>query len=949
IRLSDAVWSTAWTSVSMRDDGTGGDAVADDDIFTAVVPGSVQQHRHLIRYRVAARDRLLDSIRVPYADDACPNFAWFCYDGVPAWTGAARPGTTAADTFDVATMSKVRPWHLLSRESDVLACQYSGSDDGIYRYEGCVVIDGTVYDHVRYRVKGQNSTFVAGKNKWKFKFNRGRELQLPDDRGLSASTVRTLNLSSLTEPWAPWNRGLAGLDEAVVFKLFNLAGVAAPETSFLQLRVIDSPAESNSADQYDGDLWGLYLAFGNLDNRFKEAQGLPDGNIFQLEGGMNELTGQGSGQPGDLSDLNSFINGYLNGRQTEAWFRANVDLTKYSSWRAITEAVNNTDRREQENMAYFRNPIDGRWSIHPWDSDLLYEQLARWGPLGVQSHAAYEHVQNALLHPAIRIDWQNRCRELQDLLLNSDQSWKIMDEIVSFTANEIPRLIPADPLGPGYAVNPGFIEVDRRMWDWHPRSTSKGIFYVTPYPIGAAVGSVGPYPADRTLATGDFSGMLKWTKDFVATDPHGGGRLGTLAAGTVNPLTFATGETPAAIPATPALSYAGPAGFPANALVFQSGDFNADGGTPCSGMEWRIGEISDPSVPGFDPARPWIYEIIPVWTSPVLAGFSAAIIPPATDLIPGRTYRARVRHRNTAGHWSHWSAPVEFIAGIVAPGNLATDLVITEIMYNPPEGADLEFIELQNISSTSPLVLGGLRFTAGIEFTFPDTLVVQPGGYVIVVRNHAAFEAKYGAGLPIAGEYLTTSLNNAGETLTLSLGPAQVLRTVPYDDAFPWPVAPDGSGSNLVLIAPHTNPDHSDPFSWRAGSTSPGATDAISYTAWKLAHDLSGDGDPDGDGVPNLIEYTLGGDPAVSDQTCLPVFTQHPDGSLTVTLTRVLRADDVGWELQETSDLSDWRPISGVILQSRDATATTETLTLTVPGTPPEVGARFFRFCFTRR
>jgi hypothetical protein len=949
LRLTDSAWITAWTSLPMRDDGTGGDAVADDDIFTATVPGTIQQHRHLIRYRITARDRLSDSIRVPYPDDACPNFAWFCYNGVPAWTGAAKPGTTVAATFPAATMNKVRAWHLLSRESDVLACQYSASDDGSYRYEGAFVIDGTVYDHVRYRVKGQNSTFVNGKNKWKFKFNRGRELELSDDRGQGIGTVRTLNLSSLTEPWAKWNRGLAGLDEAAAFKLFNLTGVAAPHTRFLQLRIIDGATEANPADQYDGDLWGLYLAFGNLDNRFKEALGLPDGNLFQLQAAQNELTGQGRGQPGDLSDLNAFISAYSNSSQPEGWFRANVDLTKYSSWRAVTEAINNSDRCEQQNMAYFRNPNDGRWSIHPWDSDLLYEQLDRWGPQGTQSHSAYEQVQNAFKHPAIRIEWQNRCRELQDLLLNSDQAAKVMDEIVSFTANESPRVIPANPLQPGYTVNPGFIEVDRRMWDWHPRSNAKGIFYVNPYPIGTAIGTEGPYPAFRTLATGDFSGMLKWTKDFIATDPHGGGRLAAMAAGTVNPLTLATGETPAAIPATPTLSYAGPAGFPANALVFQSGPFKAAGGTPFAAMEWRVGEISDPSVPGFDPATPWIYEVTPVWASGILTTFRASITPPTTHLAAGHTYRARLRHQNAAGHWSHWSTPLEFTASAALPGNLATDLVITEIMYNPPEGSNLEFIELRNISASGPLNLTGVQFTTGVVWTFPDGATVAPAGYLLVVRDRAAFEAKYGTGLPIAGEYLTSSLDNGGETLTLSLGPSQPLRVIPYDDAAPWPTAPDGSGASLALIAPETNPDHGLAANWRAGTANPGATDATRYAAWKIARGLTNDGDPDGDGIPNFIEYALAGDPSANDRRILPVFTRNGDNSFTVTMTRALLADDVGWELQQSPELMGWQPVPGVSLQTRSATATTETLTLAIPALVPAPGTRFFRFRFNGR
>ncbi|MEZ6117066.1 MAG: hypothetical protein R3C28_10910 [Pirellulaceae bacterium] len=87
------------------------------------------------------------------------------------------------------------------------------------------------------------------------KFNRGHEFQGYDQYGNPwPEKLRTLNFGTAASPWAPANRGLAGMDEAIAFRLFNMAGVAAPNISPFQLRVIDDATESSADDQYDGDL-----------------------------------------------------------------------------------------------------------------------------------------------------------------------------------------------------------------------------------------------------------------------------------------------------------------------------------------------------------------------------------------------------------------------------------------------------------------------------------------------------------------------------------------------------------------------------------------------------------------------------------------------------------------------------------------------------------------------
>ena len=83
IELTNAAFTNNWTSLAMNDAGADGDAVAGDDTYTVTLPGALQTHRRLIRYRLIANDSGGRSIRVPYADDPQPNFAYFCYNGVP--------------------------------------------------------------------------------------------------------------------------------------------------------------------------------------------------------------------------------------------------------------------------------------------------------------------------------------------------------------------------------------------------------------------------------------------------------------------------------------------------------------------------------------------------------------------------------------------------------------------------------------------------------------------------------------------------------------------------------------------------------------------------------------------------------------------------------------------------------------------------------------------------
>lgn len=833
---SSAAFATNWISIPMHDDGLGGDQTPRDTIYSAQIPDTVQQHRRLIRYRIACTNSIGLGVRAPYSDDPSLNFAYFVYDGVPSWTGAVQPKVTPTRTFDTDTMRKVQSFHLISRSNDVWSCQYDPSfNDGTYRFEGALVVDGKVYDHIHYRVKGQNSTYNTGKNKFKFKFNRGHWLELPDDYGRSHTTVELMNVSSLPSSWAPWNRGMAGLDEVIQYRLNNLVGVPAPRTTYFQLRVIDDLIEQPTQTQYDGDMWGLYIGFENQDNRFKDAHGLPDGNIFRLQatGAGNALLGQGAGQPSDLRDLNAFLStstGYnFSPNQPEAWWRTNVDLEKYYSWRAVNEAVNNTDIRDQENVVYFRDPQSGRWHIEPWDCDLLYEQLDRWGPEATQAPSPYEQVRRCLLVNALNLEFKNRARELQDLLLNEDQAWKLIDEYLSIITDGGPN-------------DPGFVEVDRRRWDYNPSNPEPprgvgafGNYYKNPYPI-PDMGQGPPQPFFRTLVSSDFAGMVAWVKAFIAFDAHGGGRLTKMVADT-------------SIPETPSLSYTGASTYPADGLQFRCSPFSSPTNRSFVAMRWRLAEVLDPTVPNYVAGEPWRYEITELWNSGDLTSFVDTLSLPPEQVQEGHTYRVRVKYLDSGGRWSHWSSPIQFTAGSSGLSYLVQNLIVSELMYNPPAfngvtGDEFEFLELKNIGLFA-MDLSGLTFKSGITFTFTNHTTLPPGANFLLVRNLEQFLRKYPGASP--GGVYGGKLDNAGETLTLVHPSGGVVLSFTYKDAAPWPLTPDGFNFSLVPVDDSTPFDLNAASNWRASALpggSPGSDDpAASIAPVRINEILSRDDD----------------------------------------------------------------------------------------------------------
>ncbi|MCD6394305.1 MAG: lamin tail domain-containing protein, partial [Planctomycetes bacterium] len=140
-----------------------------------------------------------------------------------------------------------------------------------------------------------------------------------------------------------------------------------------------------------------------------------------------------------------------------------------------------------------------------------------------------------------------------------------------------------------------------------------------------------------------------------------------------------------------------------------------------------------------------------------------------------------------------WSALNEATFGV---GPVADDLRITEIMYHPTDPTqaeknaagdqtlideDFEYIELKNIG-TAAINLNLVHFTDGIDFTFGD-YSLGAGQFAVVVKNQAAFEARYPGVSPvlIAGTY-TGALDNDGEEIVMRDALGAEIHDFDYND-----------------------------------------------------------------------------------------------------------------------------------------------------------------------
>ncbi len=302
-----------------------------------------------------------------------------------------------------------------------------------------------------------------------------------------------------------------------------------------------------------------------------------------------------------------------------------------------------------------------------------------------------------------------------------------------------------------------------------------------------------------------------------------------------------------------------------------------------------------------------------------------------------------------------WSAPVKGRYYVNAEPADASNLFLSEIMYHPSDLSDVdeiagfvdedqfEFIEFYN-GSRNRIDLTGVTLTGtGVNLTFGTGVTMNPGEHAVVVSDLKAFRRRYGREINVMGEFQGT-LDNRRDELVISNFFGKMITTLAYDSD-PWREA-DGSGLSMEVYRFSNPPAAGD---WRSsvrdGGT-PGSPNSVApeetndrYVDWREQHfsqaqlsdpGVSSDGaDPDGDGLVNLAEYALGGDPFTRTAGLQPAFVHHSlIAAIDVTFAYPRPPSDVEITLEVSPDLRIWEAATSFVEQ----TATEETITTDLPG-----------------
>jgi hypothetical protein len=640
---------------------------------------------------------------------------------------------------------------------------------------GAVFFKGRFYDNVRIRRRGAATT-----NGQKFDFNRGFRLFVSDE----LEDLDEVNLNNeASDP--------SFIRPPMAYESFRIAGNAACLSFNMLMRVNGGP-----------DRVGIYVE--QVDERFLERTGFdPEGALYKFiqrgtltpiftdpNDGVEKKTRLNEDRS-DLAALCAALSLTNSPANRLAFIMDNFNVPALMTHLACRSVTMDSDD-VRKNIYLYRDTRGNReWTIMPWDKDWSFGILGDGGTFltnpyfGDQAHAKQNANQWSLLYHAVFTE-----PKLAQMYLRRLRT--VMDQ----------QLQP-----PGTPASSGYFEQRANAW------------------FAPAFPHLGAGPSNAVYgASGSIRSFLPGRRNdlyvtFAATN------TATVASNRLVPL----GQLPNVLLQIGDIDYNPASSNQAEEYVqiVNNNSFAVD----VSG--WRLdGAVQHTFKPGTV-----ILASNAMYVSPDVVAFRTR----ATGAGGGQGLLVQGNYQGLLSARGETLLLYDDIGRLVhtnaypgSPSPVQLYLRVTEIMYHPSPLAgntnsaeEFEYIELKNVGPVA-LNLNGVRFADGIEFAFAGSSItnLNPGQTVLLVKNLAAFAARYGTGFNIAGQY-SGSLENRGENLRLEDAAGEKVLEFRYDNQ--WYEITDGFGFSVVIA------DENAPWntwgqraSWRPSGQlggSPGQTD----------------------------------------------------------------------------------------------------------------------------
>jgi hypothetical protein len=204
----------------------------------------------------------------------------------------------------------------------------------------------------------------------------------------------------------------------------------------------------------------------------------------------------------------------------------------------------------------------------------------------------------------------------------------------------------------------------------------------------------------------------------------------------------------------------------------------------------------------------------------VTTGFYSWDIP--VDFPVGTNYKVVVSEVTTGIPSDESNAPFSIVAPVALP-----DLVINEIMYNST-GDDNEWMEIYNLGDETVDLEGYYILDdddAHTPVEFPAGYSIEPQQYFTISLELLNPPLSF---VPNFEGNAQWALNNGGDNLRLFHSSGQLIDSVSYTDASPWPTSPDGTGPSLSLLSPELDNDLGE--NWLGSVEMGGTPGAVNFT-----------------------------------------------------------------------------------------------------------------------